>query len=100
MILKENVKLVQKLQQHNYLIIYCIIQKSFCLKIRFFVFLDNFILVLSNFKNTPRSSFKYFESFDVIVVKKTNLLKVSLLLCSTTNHFFFFLTQGYCVKKG
>ena len=47
-------------------------QKYFCLKI-IFLFLANFIFVVSHFKNTPSCPFKYSE---VIVVKKKNLLKV------------------------
>ena len=31
------------------------------------------------FENTPSCSFKYFESCDVIVLKKKSLLKVSVL---------------------
>ena len=71
--LKENVRNFEKLQQKYLRKIY-IIQKSFCLKILFFMFLANFVLVVS--QNTPSCSFKYFESSDVIVVKKKSLLKV------------------------
>ena len=51
--LKENVKNFQKLKQHKYLIKFYIIQKSFCLKILFCVFLANFIFVVSHFKIHP-----------------------------------------------
>ena len=40
------------------------------------MFLANFIFVVAPSKNTTSCSFKYFESSDVIVVKKKSLLKV------------------------
>ena len=53
------------------MIIYDIIQKS--LKILIFMFLADLIFVVSHLKIHP---FKYFDSSDVIVVKKNSLLKI------------------------
>ena len=39
------------------------------------MFLANFVFVVSYFK-TPSCSFKYFESYDVIIVKKKSLLSL------------------------
>ena len=75
--LKENVRIFQKLKKHKYLIKYYIVQKIFCLKIHFFMFLANFLFVVSQLKIQPGScSLKYFESSDIVVVKKKNLLNV------------------------
>ena len=48
-------------------------QKSFCFKIFFFLFLSNFIFAVWKY---TQLLLKYFESSDVIVVKKKSLLKV------------------------
>ena len=54
----------------NIIVKYYIIQK-FLDKNAFFVFLVHFYCF--PFKTTPNSSFKYFESSDVIIVKKKSL---------------------------
>ena len=46
--LKENVRNFQKLIQHRYLIKYYITQKKFLLKNPFFIFLANFVFVVSH----------------------------------------------------
>ena len=51
--LKGNVRNFQKLKQYKYLIKYCILQKRLCLKIYFFVFLANFIFVVSHLEIHP-----------------------------------------------
>ena len=50
--LQESVRNFQKLKQRKYLIKYYMIQKNFCLKILFFMFLANFIFVASSLKPT------------------------------------------------
>ena len=69
-ILKENVRNFQKLKQHKCLIKYYIIQKRFCLKINFLCVFSQPHFCCFTFKNTPSCFFKYFESSDVIAVKK------------------------------
>ena len=68
----------------NIIVKYYIIQK-FLDKNAFFVFLVHFYCF--PFKTTPNSSFKYFESSDVIIVKKKVCEKF---------HYFYVLTR---VKK-
>ena len=50
--LQESVRNFQKLKQRKYLIKYYMIQKKICLKILFFMFLANFIFVVSPLKPT------------------------------------------------
>ena len=64
--LKGNGRKFQNLTERKYLIKYYIIQKDFSLKWAIFSYHHFFFTI----KNTPSCLFKYFESFDVIAVKK------------------------------
>ena len=80
--LRGNVRNFQKLEKRKYLIKYYITKKRFCLKIHFFKFSVNLIFLVLHLENRPSCSFRYFESSDVVAVKKKSVLKVSLFLCS------------------
>ena len=65
-------------------------QKSFCLKILFYMLLASFIFVVSHLKIHPAVYLNTLKAY-VIVVKKKSLLKVSLsLFCfnSQSNYMY------------
>ena len=59
-------------------------QKRFCLKIHVFYVFSQFYFCCFTFKNAPNCSFKYFESSNVIIVKK--FIKCLLAFSSLVVH--------------
>ena len=74
-LLKGILKFFQNLS-NKYLIKYYIIQKGFCLKMHFFLFLANFISIVSHLKIHQTVHLNTSKTLDVIVIKKKSLLKV------------------------
>ena len=67
-------------------------QKSFCLKILFYMLSASFIFVVSHLKTHPAVYLNTLKAY-VIVVKKKSLLEVSLSL------FLCFNSQSNCMYK-